>query len=489
MNGERRARILVVEDDPRIRKNVVEFLSEEGFDVLVADNGADGIALAKARTPDLVLCDIMLPKVDGYGVLEEVRQSTRYLPFIFLTAKAERVDVRAGMNLGADDYLTKPFTLAEVLEAVRTRLGRADEVALRARVAVAEETEASRRTPVAAFGPEEGVVVTDPGLRAIYDQAGRIAPFQVNVLILGERGVGKEILARAVHNLSPRGKGPFLALNCAALNEPLLESELFGNEKGAFTGATQAREGLFEAASGGTVFLDEVAELPASIQAKLLRVIEERRVLRVGGRSARAIDVRFVAATNRDLETQASRGAFREDLYDRLNGISFTIPPLRVRGGEIGPLSRMFVARACAEFERPATLGMAPELVCALERYDWPGNVRELKNVIERAVLLCEGDTLRLEDLPAKVRADRGRAPSRPDGSEAPHSEAAADPFAELRKQKDELERQRIKNALDLEGGNQTRAAKRLGIARRTLLYQMKDLGIPGPRTRKVEVP
>ncbi|HEV8246010.1 MAG TPA: sigma-54 dependent transcriptional regulator, partial [Polyangiaceae bacterium] len=321
-------RILVIEDDTVIRSNIAELLTEEGFEVLTADCGSDGIALAKGREPDLIICDIMMPGVDGYGVLRAVRDyaSTSRVPFIFLTAKAERADIRMGMNLGADDYLTKPFTRVELLEAVRIRLKRAEEIGVRA----AQERETRSAKPSSPELDGAGaIVVKDRIMRALYEQAARAAGSNINILILGETGVGKEILARSVHNLSQRKAGPFLALNCAALTESLLESELFGHEKGVFTGALQARAGLLESASGGTVFLDEVGDLPLPIQTKLLRVLEDRKVMRVGARVARSVDVRFVAATNKDLETASERGAFRSDLFYRLNGISFTIPPLR----------------------------------------------------------------------------------------------------------------------------------------------------------------
>ena len=472
MSSVLRGRILVVEDDARVRNNVVEFLTEEGFDVVSADNGIDAVALAEAREPDLIVCDIMMPGMDGFAVLEAVREFTERQPFIFLTARAERADVRRGMNAGADDYLTKPFTLSELLDAVQTRLRRAEDSARRVNAAVAEEIR-SRPVPVPPIAGAEGMVVSAPKMRALYDQLARVAPSNLNILILGERGVGKEVLARAVHSLSPRKKGPFVALNCAALTETLLEAELFGHEKGIFTGAVQARAGLFEAAVGGTVFLDEVGELPGSIQAKLLRVLEERKVRRVGGHSDRDIDVRFVAATNREVEADATRGDFRADLYDRLNGISFTIPPLRERVEEITPLARLFVARAAAAAGRPV-LSLAPDCRQWLERYDWPGNVRELKNAMEVAVALCQTDTIRLQDLPPRLR-------------DSMPPERHGDPRAELRRQADELERQRVLDALAKTGNNQTLAAKLLDMSRRTLLNRMQALGISGPRKKRQE--
>ncbi len=479
--------ILVVEDDALIRNNLAELLGEVGFDVATADNGADGVALARGRLPDLVICDIMLPKLDGYAVLRSLREdpATAGVPLIFLTAKGERAEVRLGMNLGADDYLTKPFTISEVLEAVNTRLRRHDEVVARARKAVEREAEAALEvasTP--AYAPADGVVVFDPSMRALYDQAARAAASAINVLILGENGVGKEILARAIHNLSPRAKGPFVALNCAALTESLVQSELFGHEKGAFTGALQARAGLLESAGGGTLFLDEVGELPLSMQSKLLRALEERKVLRIGARAERDIDVRFVAATNRDPELEIERGTFRQDLYFRLNGISLTIPPLRERKIEIPHLARMFLARARAEQGAPA-LAISEAALAVLADYAWPGNVRELKNVIERGAVLCQGDRLLPEHLPPKLlsrstprlsdsepaRAEPGAGSGRPsDGSPARPIDPAA--------------RQEILDALERTAGNQTRAAELLGISRRTLVTRLTEFDIPRPRKR-----
>ena len=471
--------ILVVEDDPSIRNNLVELLGEVGYDVLSADNGADGIALAKARAPDLVICDITLPKADGYAVLRALRDdsSTSSVPLIFLTAKSERADVRLGMTLGADDYLTKPFTLSEVLDAVNTRLRRHGELVARAREAVELEADPAIESTTAAYTPADGVVVLDPSMRALYDQASRAAATAINVLILGENGVGKEILARAIHNLSPRAKGPFVALNCAALTESLVQAELFGHEKGAFTGALQARAGLLESAGGGTLFLDEIGELPHAMQSKLLRALEERKVMRVGARTEREIDVRFVAATNRDPELEIERGTFRQDLYFRLNGISLTIPPLRERTLEIPHLARMFLARARAEHAAQAK-SIAGSTLALLAAYSWPGNVRELKNVIDRGAVLCQGDELLPEHLPPKLLDTAARTST----SAPPAREGSAPPPPAPHLTADG--RQAILDALDRCAGNQTRAAELLGISRRTLVTRLDDFDIPRPRKR-----
>ncbi len=478
-----KGRVLVVEDDPGIRANVLELLTEEGFEVVSAGDGADGIALAKARRPDLVVCDITLPKLDGYAVLKAIRDDAviASTPFIFLTAKAERNDVRAGMSLGADDYLTKPFSSSELLDAVHIRMHRVSELIARGRAALERESKAVESAPLPAFSAADGVVILDPCMHALYEQVARVAAASINVLILGETGAGKEVLARAIHNLSPRKAGPFVALNCAALTESLLQAELFGHEKGAFTGALQARAGLFETAAGGTLFLDEIGELPLSIQTKLLRALEDRKVLRVGARAERDVDVRFVAATNRDVEAEAEAGTFRQDLYYRLNGISFTIPPLRERPSEIAALSRMFLARCNAELGRQVPLTLADDTMRLLESYPWPGNVRELRNVIERGAVLCSGDVLRPEHLPQRVvngGTNRASIPaSALDG-------AREDALMRARSELQGIERQRILEALEQCGGNQTRAAEALGISRRTLVYRLGDLGLPRPRKR-----
>lgn len=474
-------RVLVIEDDPVIRANVQELLTEEGFEAISARDGADGIALAKARVPSLIVCDIGLPKLDGYAVLRAVREDAAIasVPFIFLTAKAERTDVRAGMTLGADDYLTKPFSAGELLDAVRMRMRRVSDLMERGRAAQAVEIGNQGVAVPSAFTPADGVVVLDQAMHALYAQVGRAAASSINVLLLGETGVGKDILASAVHNLSPRRSGPFVALNCGALPESLLQSELFGHEKGAFTGALQARAGLLETAAGGTLFLDEIGEMSLSIQTKLLRVLEDRKVMRVGARAERDVDVRFVAATNRDVEAEAEAGTFRQDLYYRLNGISFTIPPLRERQAEIPALCRMFMARRSAEISRTEPLTLSEEALELLTHYAWPGNVRELRNAVDRGVVLCSGPVLGPEHLPQKVVAGSARVSTAPP-LERRHEEA----LTRARNELSNIERHRILEALEQCGGNQTRAAEALGISRRTLVYRLSDLGLPRPRKR-----
>ncbi len=328
-----------------------------------------------------------------------------------------------------------------------------------------------------------GAVVRDPAMRAVYEQAARAARASISVLLLGETGVGKEVLARAIHGHSPRAAGPFMGINCAALAESLLEGELFGSEKGAYTGAVTARAGLFEAANGGTVFLDEVGEMPLATQGKLLRVLEERVVVRLGSTRPRPIDVRFVAATNRDVEGDSRTGRFRSDLYFRLAGISLAIPPLRERPAELALLVDRFVAAACRELDRGAPLAVSAEAMDALRRHEWPGNVRELRNVIGRAAVLCAGDTILPEHLPPSLLAPRAPAPvPAPAAAAAPAAVPARAGGEDLQGEIKSLERARIIEALEKCAGNQSKAAEMLGISRRTLVSRLSEFGLPRPR-------
>ena len=308
-------------------------------------------------------------------------------------------------------------------------------------------------------------VVADPAMERLHKMLEKVAVGRISVLLLGETGVGKEVLARTLHRLSPRGKGPFVAFNCAAFTETLLESELFGHEKGAFTGADASRPGLLESADGGTVFLDEVGELPTSVQVKLLRVLEEKRVLRVGARASKDIDIRIVSATNRDLEQEVHAGAFREDLLYRLNGVTLHIPPLRQRRSELDPLCKTFIDQAAADLALPSSPTMSDEARELIHDYPWPGNIRELRNVIERAVLLCD-DVIEPGDLPTdKFAAAPPAMPSRATDANAPAPS----------------EKHRIIEALAECGGNQTRAARMLGISRRTLSNKLNQYDLPRP--------
>jgi DNA-binding NtrC family response regulator len=338
--------------------------------------------------------------------------------------------------------------------------------------------------------PVEGVVVEDPRMRRVYGLAGSAAKGTISVLILGETGVGKDVMAQEIHRLSPRAKAPFVAINCAAVSEGLLESELFGHEKGAFTGATEAKAGLLETAPGGTVFLDEIGDMPPKLQATLLRVIQTKQLQRVGSLKTRPIDVRFIAATHRNLEAEIAAGRFRQDLYYRLNGISLHIPPLRERRNEILPLVRSFVGQFAREADRPAP-EVSPEAARLLEAYPWKGNVREVRNVVERALLLCDGPEILPEHLPIETMAANAISFSIPAPAPTPAAPRPVDepPEGALRPTVPsdvvphvDAEKERILRVLAEHAGNQTQAAKALGIARSTLIARLESYGVPRPR-------
>ncbi len=322
-----------------------------------------------------------------------------------------------------------------------------------------------------ASAPTEGFVVRDDAMGALYRLVDRVAPSQINVLLLGETGVGKEVLATELHRRSKRASAPFLRLNCAALTESLLESELFGHEKGAFTGAIKQKQGLLESAQGGSVFLDEVGEMPASIQAKLLRVLEERKVTRVGATAPQSIDVRFIFATNRDLEAEVARGAFRADLYFRVNGISLVIPPLRERAAEIEPLARQFLSDASKRETRSAP-EFSPDAIATLMAWPWPGNIRELKNVIDRAILMAGEGSLTAEALGLGISATPRR------------EVASVGQASNLRDEREAAEKRAVLEALEKTEGNQTKAAELLGVSRRTLVSRLQQYGLTKPRKK-----
>jgi transcriptional regulator with PAS, ATPase and Fis domain len=333
-------------------------------------------------------------------------------------------------------------------------------------------------SPSAPTAVPPSAVVSDPSMQRLYELAALVAQSQISVLLRGETGVGKELLAEAIHQRSPRARGPFVRINCAAFSESLLESELFGHEKGAFTSAGRAKPGLIEMAHGGTLFLDEVGEMPLAVQVKLLRVLEDRKLLRVGGTEVHSVDVRFVAATHQDLEACVARGSFRQDLYFRINGFTLNIPPLRERVGEIAPVSRVFIERFASEQGRPPP-ALTPAAQALLERHPWPGNLRELRNVMGRAVVLCRGGAIQPEhlvfDVPQKL--------AEPPPAEA-HPSLPVPTGGKLGEDIAALERQRILEALERCAGNQTEAAKLLGISRRTLVTRLGTYGIPRPRRR-----
>lgn len=452
--------ILLIEDDDSVRDNVTELLQMEGYEVIAASDGPTGIDLALRHHVELIICDVNMPGMDGFEVFEvlSAHSERATTPFIFLSARAAREDMRRGMVLGADDYLTKPFSRVELLDAIATRLRKRGS---------ASEHPASTVKPTQVGARAAGLIFKDAKMQQLCRDIERAAPSTISILLLGQTGVGKEILARKVHEHSGR-RGQFVALNCAALTESLLESELFGHEKGAFTGAVQGRAGLIETAEGGTLFLDEVGELPLSTQVKLLRVLEDREVVRVGGRSSLRIDVRFVSATNRNVEELIEDGVFRQDLFYRINGMTLDVPALRERAADILALAEHFMRQAS-----PRAMTLSSEVRAAFLSYPWPGNIRELRNVMERALLLCTENEVRLEHLPVSFQ-----------GRHRDTDSVYVDPRAPLLQRLESMERQRIVQALEQCGGNQTQAAQLLGMSRRTFVNRVSAMGLPRPRKR-----
>ena len=404
--------------------------------------------------------------------------------------------VRRVRQGGSDASASASAVEARVGKRERARFSPGDMVllgsvvlAVRPRASGREQPSVKIETQSMAEPARAGVVLEDPAMRRVYELARRLAVGDVSILLLGETGVGKDVLARAIHEASPRASGPLVRLNCAALAEQLLESELFGHEKGAFTGAVATKPGLLESAHGGTVFLDEVGELPLTTQAKLLRVLEAGEVLRVGALKPRAIDVRFVAATNRNLTHEVARGSFRKDLYFRLNGVSLVIPPLRERRGELPALVASMLGDAARRLARPVPR-IAPAAMAALERHAWPGNLRELRNVIERSLLLCQGgvitaDLLHLEEGMAGGPGAVAEVPAVAAPAVAVPAAAASAPGGRggVRDELLALERERMIEALERCAGNQTQAAEALGMSRRTFVKKLVDHDIPRPRS------
>ncbi len=427
------AHILVIDDDPSFRALLADILESAGHRVAEAEDGAAGLARLEGEGADLVLTDQRMPRLDGLELVRRVRALPSPPPVVVLTAHGTIPQAVEAVRIGAADYLTKPLESPAALLAVVDRLlGPAD--------------------AGAAF------VTRDPRVERVLEMVDRVAERDVAVLVTGESGTGKELVARRLHDRSARAAGPFVAVNCAALPDSLAESELFGHEKGAFTGADARRAGRFEEASGGTLFLDEVGELSPPLQAKLLRVLEDRAVRRLGGTADIAVDVRLVAATNRDLEAEVERGAFRRDLYFRLAVVPVSLPPLRDRAGDVPVLARHLLA-VLAERHGVAAAALSAEAEAALERYEWPGNVRELRNVLERALVVSGGGTLAAADL--MLPESQGR-----------------DADGGLPLDREERERQAVIEALRRADGNREEAARLLGVSVRTLYYRLRRWGI-----------
>mgnify|MGYP001210808045 CR=1 FL=1 len=448
-------RVLVVEDEPRQREILQLVLEREGHEVVVAESAERAAALIRAAAPDVLLTDLRLPGKDGIWLLEETARIAPGTGTILVTAHGTIDNAVEAMKKGAFDYLTKPLERAAVVLAVRRALEKTRLV----RENAALKQQLADRFALPNIVGEHG------SMQDVARLVAKVAPSGASVLIVGESGTGKELVARAIHYASPRSGREMLALNCAALPETLLESELFGHEKGAFTGAEARKIGLFEQAHGSTLFLDEVGDLSPLTQAKLLRALQEGEIRRLGGEAVVSVDVRIVAATNRDLARLIAEGRFREDLFYRLNVVTIALPALRERRTDVPLLVRHFLGRRAAEAGRAPRL--ADDALAALVRYDWPGNVRQLESVVERAALLAEGDEITLGDLPQEIR--RPPDPTVP-GFTLPDEGIRFE----------ELERGLIVAAL-AKAGTVSGAARLLGLTRRTLQYRMEKFGVPSP--------
>jgi len=438
-NNAKGPRILIVDDDPGQRSLLNSFLRSQGFDTVTAESGEAALETLRAGGISMMISDVRMPGLSGLETLRQARKEHAVLPVLLVTAYADIRDAVGAMRDGALNYLAKPIDLDELLATVQQATGMA------------------RSAPVQ-FSAEQPlpphVVARSPLMQAVFHDASLIAGSESRILITGESGVGKEVVADVIHAWSPRAAGPLVKVNCAAIPETLLESELFGHEKGAFTGASVKRIGRFEVANDGTIFLDEVADMSPPLQAKLLRVTQEGRFHRVGSNVELRTNARILAATNRNLEEEVKAGRFREDLFYRLNVVELNIPSLRERPEDILPLANAFIAEFTGGKARFAT-GVAD----CLARYSWPGNVRELRNAMERAALLSQGELILPEHLPAKVRTGAESAPL----AEPQEAERLA-----------EIERQAIVQALRNHNFNRTETARALGISRRALIYKLQ---------------
>jgi two-component system, NtrC family, response regulator HydG len=449
-SSDPQGRILVVDDEPTARQGLEKLLRRKGFRVQTEADGEAALRAAAEFAPDVVVTDLRMPKMDGLELLKALRAQDRDVPVIVATAFGEVASAVAAMRAGADDYLTKPLEIDELVLAIERALERR---ALRSeaenlRRQLRERDGSGLQNMLGASGP----------MQSVYQVAQQVAGSKATVLLTGESGTGKGELARAIHALSPRVKAPFVTLHCAALAESLLETELFGHERGAFTGADRKRVGRFEQAQGGTVFLDEIGEVSPAIQVKLLRVLQERSFERVGSGETIKVDVRLVAATNRDLAQAVREGKFREDLYYRLNVVHIEMPPLRLRGRDSLLLAEHFLKRFVEE-NHARIKGFTERARHKILQHRWPGNVRELENAIERAVVLCKGHVIDVEDLPFEG------APDVQGGVRIPGSTMA------------EIERHAILSTVDAVEGSTSRAAEILDLSVRTVQYRMHTYG------------
>jgi two-component system response regulator AtoC len=450
-------KILIIDDDAGLRKSLTLILDDAGYEVSQAEDGEKGLAAAKEWKPDLILCDVRMPKLDGLGFVERyVKEDGTALVLVMTAYGSVDLAVEA-MKRGAYDYLPKPFGADEVLLTVKKAEER--ESLLKEVGRLRQEVQVERR-----YGE---IVAGSDSMRRALQVVGKVAPHNSPVLLTGASGTGKELVARLIHQESPRRDCPFVPVNCGGIPEQLLESEFFGYVRGAFTGADRDKAGLFEAAHGGTILLDEVGELPPSLQVKLLRALQEGEVRRLGATDIKQVDTRIISATNRDLEAAVESGDFREDLYYRLAVVPIHLPQLRTRSEEIPALTMHLIDRHRSRMGIDVE-GIEPEAMEVLLRYPWPGNIRELENVLERAMVLTEGSSVTVEDLPETVRR-----PS-PDG---PGPGLDTDDLS-VKRHGARLEKHLIQLALDRTGGNKTQAAELLELSPRALRYKIQEYGI-----------
>jgi len=477
--------VLVADDEANIRRVLEAILRREGYDVVTAGTGLEALERMN-RGINTVITDLKMPGLDGMGLLKRLSNEYPDVPVIMITAHGSVENAVEAVKLGAFDYLEKPFEQ----EQIRQLVAKAISTNALARKDVVPE-------PAGAPGRFR-LVGQSTAIKQVYAVIDKVADTPSTVLVTGESGTGKELIARALHENSSRRKGPFIKINCAAIPKTLMESELFGYEKGAFTGAVGAKPGRFELAHEGTLFLDEIGEIPVEMQVKLLRVLQESEFERVGGIKTIKVDVRVVAATNRDLQSDLQTGAFREDLYYRLNVVPLQLPPLRERTEDIPALVDHFVIKFNERLKKKI-LGVEPDAVECLVNHPWPGNIRELENVIERTVLFSEGPMIRLPELPPELlvaRADRAAAnqsdtritgsrsavPAPPEDPNAPSTIPPSEGVSSLKEavkaETERVERELIQRALDETGGNVTQAARKLKISRKSLQTKMKELGL-----------
>jgi DNA-binding NtrC family response regulator len=432
-------RILIVDDDPGQRSLLDLFLKNQGFEIVLADSGERALEILPSGNFDMMISDVRMPGLTGLETLRRVRQQNATLPVLLVTAYADIREAVGAMRDGALNYLAKPIDLDELLVSVQQATGISKSTPLRYR--------ADKQLP-------PHIIARSPLMQSLFQDVSLIAPSETRVLITGESGTGKEVVVDVIHSWSARADGPLVKVNCAAIPETLLESELFGHEKGAFTGASAQRIGRFEEANGGTIFLDEIAEMSSQLQSKLLRITQDGRFQRVGSNREIRTDARILAASNRNLEDEVKQGRFREDLFYRLNVVELHIIPLRERREDILPLANLFVAEFAKNRAR-----LAETTVACLQNYSWPGNVRELRNAMERAVLLSRSELILPDHLPTRVR-------------EA--AKLSAPPVVTDEQQLEEIERQAIMHALRQHDSNRTETAKALGISRRALIYKLQ---------------